>query len=410
MNIAIIATIDTKLEESIYMKDYIEKNNLGTILIDVGVFRDFEVADINIKKILKEKNYDLKKAILVEKRSEIIEKIGLCCGEILESLYKRNEIDGVISIGGNQGTAIFGIAIQKLPFFLPKVLVTTIASGNMRPYIKNKDIFTVFSITDFAGGINFINKCVVDNALDSIVAMAKNKKICKKPDKKVIAITAFGNTSKGAIICADLLKKLDFSPVIFHSSGAGGSAMEDLIDNNYVDGVIDLTPHEIIGEIFNFDIYKPTSGERLVSASKKGIPQVLSTGGLDYFVFGPPDTMPRFLQNRKIHYHNPYNTNVRISGKELIKVADLMAKRINGSRGPVALLIPMKGWSEIGSINNILYDNEANNMFVNRVEKKIKLSKNKILEKINKNINSPEFCEYCVKRLNMFFDMQSNES
>ncbi|MCL4385383.1 MAG: Tm-1-like ATP-binding domain-containing protein, partial [Cyanobacteria bacterium] len=117
-----------------------------------------------------------------------------------------------------------------------------------------------------------------------------------------------------------------------------------------------------------------------------------------------------FLQNRKIHYHNPYNTNVRISGKELIKVADLMAKRINGSRGPVALLIPMKGWSEIGSINNILYDNEANNMFVNRVEKKIKLSKNKILEKINKNINSPEFCEYCVKRLNMFFDMQSNES
>ncbi|MHB8277784.1 MAG: Tm-1-like ATP-binding domain-containing protein [Candidatus Humimicrobiaceae bacterium] len=410
MNIAIIATLDTKLEESLYIKDYIEKNKVGTILIDVGVFKNYKDTDINIKTILKEKSYDLQKAILIEKRSVIIEKIGLSCGEVLEGLYKNNKIDGVISIGGNQGTAIFGIAVQRLPFFLPKVLITTIASGNMRPYIKNKDIFTVFSITDFVGGINFINKCVIDNALDAIIAMTKNKKICKKPDKKVIAITAFGNTSKGAIICADLLKKLDFSPVIFHSSGAGGSAMEDLIDDNYIDGVIDLTPHEVIGEIFSFDIYKPTSGERLVSASKKGIPQVISTGGLDYFVFGPPDTIPHFLQNRKIHYHNPYNANVRISKTELVKVADLMAKRINDSIGPVALLIPMEGWSEIGSKNNILYDGEANNVFCDRVEKKIKLSKNIILEKINTDINSPEFCERCVKRLNMFFNMKSNEN
>lgn len=406
MKIVIIATLDTKLKEALYIKKYIEKNNLEAILIDVGIFKNYKVADINVKKILKEENYDLEKAILSEKRSIIIEKIGLCCAGVLESIYKKNKIDGVFGIGGNQGTAICGIAMQKLPFFLPKILMTTIASGNMRPYIRNKDIFTIFSITDLIGGVNFINICVIDNALNAIIAMVKNKQIFKKPGKYIIAITAFGNTSKGAVVCANLLKKIGFIPIIFHASGAGGSAMEELIDNNYIDGVIDLTSHEIIGEVFEFDIYKPTSEKRLIAASKKGIPQIISTGGLDYFVFGSPDTVPNFLQKRKIHYHNIYNTNVRIAGNELEKVADLMAKRINNAKGPVALLIPMKGWSEIGSVNNILYDFESNSRFINRIEKKLKLSEEKIFEKIDKSINDPAFCKICVQKLATFFKMK----
>ncbi len=404
MRIVIIATLDTKLEEALYIKNYLESNNCGVTIIDVGVFEDFSNVDISIKKILKNEGYNLKERILIEKRSEIMEKLGVCCGNVLKDLLKKGEINGVIGIGGNQGTAICGIAMQSLPFIIPKIIVTTIASGNMRSYIKNKDIFVVSSITDLFGGPNFININVINNAMDAIIAMVKNSKNIHKPDKKVIAITAFGNTSKGAKICSDLLIKLDFVPIIFHASGSGGSAMEELICNGYIDGVIDLTTHEIIGEIFDFDIYGPTNNKRLVSASEKRIPQIISTGGLDYFVFGSPKTIPPFLRKRKTHYHNPYNTNVRTSASELKKVAELMAERINNSKGPVALLVPLKGWTEIGSIGNTLYDFKANNSFIITIERKMQISENKILEKLNKKINDYDFCETCVLKLIHFFN------
>ena len=406
MRIAIIATLDTKLKEALYIKNRIESKKSSALLIDTSILPHDKVGDIDIKDLLNKSDFNIDEKLKVEKRSKIIEQVGLECGKQLKLLYDKGDINGVLGIGGNQGTAICGIAFQNLPFIFPKMIISTVASGDIRPYVRDKDIFVVFSITDFLFGPNFINKYVIDNAIDSIMEMAKIRKVISKPSKTVVAMTAFGNTSKACNICADLLRDMDFEPIVFHASGAGGSAMEELIEEGYIDGVIDLTTHEIIGELFTFDIYKPAIRNRFMAASKRGIPQVIVPGGMDYFVFGPPDTIPDYLKNRKIHYHNPYNTNVRISGDELVRVADLMIERLDASSGPVAILIPMKGWTEIGSDNNELFDPEANNKFIDYLEKNFAPGKGRVFEKINDNINAFPFCQRCVQVLVDFINIQ----
>lgn len=406
MKVLIIATLDTKSKEALYIKKTIERSGLDTILMDAGISKSFAIADIDAKELLQIKGYDLEKAILAEKRSELIYTIAETCGEVIEDLCKKNQISGILGIGGNQGTAICGIAMQKAPFFLPKIIVSTVASGNMRPYIRHKDIFVVFSITDLCDRPNFINKHVLDNAIGSLIAMSRRKRVIKKPRKPVIGLTAFGNTSKAVNNCSKLLRELNYAPVVFHASGAGGSAMEELIENDLIDGVLDLTSHEIIGEVFDFDIYKPTKPMRLQAAAQKGIPQVIATGGLDYFVFGAPDTIPVYLKDRKMHYHNPYNTNVRILGEELEKVADLLTERLNNAKGPVSLLIPLEGWSEIGARGNLLFDKNANDRFIERIKRNFASSNKRGIKMVPYNINDNAFSELCVKELHSLFELE----
>jgi uncharacterized protein (UPF0261 family) len=211
-----------------------------------------------------------------------------------------------------------------------------------------------------------------------------------KGEKPVIATTAFGNTDAAVNQARIILEGKGYEVIAFHASGASGSAMEYLIEEGYIQGVLDMTTHELIGEVFGDGIYTPLR-PRLEEAGKKGIPQVIVPGAIEYFCFGGPDTVPKKYLDRKTHYHNPYNTNIRATRDEVIRVAEVMAEKLNKSSGPVVVVIPLKGFSENGRQGNALYEPETDQAFIHSLEKNLK--PNIRIIKIDANINDQEFSE-----------------
>jgi len=304
-------------------------------------------------------------ALRRKRRDEIMATMGKGAGHILADMLAQGQLHGVLALGGNQGTAIAAIALQQLPIGLPKLIVSTVASGNIRPYIGHKDITMMFSVADLVGGPNTVSRTILANATGAIWGMIKSTiPIASSADRPVVAITAFGNTNAAVTRARLALVERGYEVIVFHASGACGSAMEELISQGRIHGVLDITPHELIGDIFGDDIYAPTSGHRLEAAGSAGIPQVVGTVGLDYFCFGPPESIPAKYRGRLTHYHNPYNTNVRTTIQEMALVGEVMAQRLNAAKGPVTVLIPTQGWSVVGSPGGPLYDPEANAAFI----------------------------------------------
>ena len=304
--------------------------------------------------------------------------------------YEKGELAGVLAVGGNQGTAIASIAMRALPIGVPKLIVSTVASGYVRPYIEYKDIIMMFSVADILGGANTVSRTILTNAAGAVMGMAQYGQPLTKGNKPVIATTAFGNTDAAVNQARVILEGKGYEVIAFHASGASGSAMEYLIEQGYIQGVLDITTHELIGEVFGDDIYTPLR-PRLEEAGKKGIPQVIVPGAIEYFCFGAPDSVPEKYLNRKTHYHNPYNTNIRATKEEAEETGKVMAQKLNKSLGPVVVIIPTGGFSENGREGNVLHEPETDAAFVKSLEQNLD-SKIKVI-KIDTNINDLEFSQ-----------------
>ena len=212
-----------------------------------------------------------------------------------------------------------------------------------------------------------------------------------------VGLTAFGNTHRAAVRIIDGLRAAGREVVAFHASGACGSALERLIDAGQIDAVVELTTHELLGELYPWDAYAPVRPGRLEAAGRRGLPQVVLPGGLEYFCFGPPESIPPELRERATHHHNAFNTNVRTSGDELRRVGALMAERLNASAGPVAVVIPLRGWSEVGGPEGRLHDPVANQALVDALRAGLRPSIE--VREIDAVINDPVVADAAVELL-----------
>lgn len=399
--ILLFGTLDTKGLEIGYIKNIIEQNHMQTIVIDVSTSNNppLTIPDIEKHEVCKLVNKDFGSIANGRRLDVCMNIMGKGASILINRLYTQEKINGVLSIGGNQGTYIAGVVMKSLPLGIPKVLVSTVASGNVRPYIGCSDIAMIFSITDFIGGPNKVTKTILSNAAGAIIGMCGTTiPITTKDNYRVIAITSLGNLEPAVNAAKSYLNKLGYEVIVFHSSGAGGSAMEKIIENNNIfSGIIELVPHEIIGEIFPEDFYSPVKSGRFLPMVKKGIPCVFVPGGLDYFVFGNFDTIPQRLKKRKIHYHNPNNTNVRLNATELSKVAKLITKRLSQSKGNIKIIIPKLGWTEFSKKGGPLYDPEADKAFISTLRKYANPGLG--IEEVSLHVNDPKFAELCAKRL-----------
>jgi uncharacterized protein (UPF0261 family) len=403
-HIILISTLDTKGEEILFLKEMLEKKRLKTITMDIGTLKKpLSSPDISRGTIAKAGGASLAELKNFRRRDRIMEVMAEGAKKTVAKLFKSKKTDGIIGLGGNQGTAVAAIAMRDLPFGIPKIIISTVASGNIRPYIGNKDIMMMFSVADLLGGVNTITKSILTNAASAMAGMVQTSMpVRKTPGKKpLIALTAFGNTHPAIDRAVRLLEKKGYETVTFHASGACGSAMEELIEQGMIDGVLDITTHELLGEIYKEDIYTPVRPGRLEAACKKGIPQVIAPGGLNYFCFGGADTIPRQYRKRKIHYHNPYNTNVKTNRKELSAVSRLMAERLNRARGPVTILIPLKGWTENSRTGQPLYSPETDRFFVRSLKSLIKPPVT--IREVNAHLNDPLFAETAVISLHELY-------
>jgi uncharacterized protein (UPF0261 family) len=385
------------------MKGLLETQGYSATIIDVGPLGPPGIRpDIPNEEIARWEGGNLSTLIQTGERDRIIEGMGKGAMRLLLQLYREGKIDGVIGLGGNQGSAIVSMAMKALPFGFPKYLVSTVASGNIRPYVGCKDIGVVFSVGDFLGGPNPITKAVLANAISAVAGMVEHgTRVDLRPGERTIGITALGNTEPAAGQAMKLLHKKGFQVIPFHASGAGGSAMEELIEEDR-SGVLDITPHELTEEVVGVGAYVPVKAGRLTAAGAMGIPQVVSTGGMEYLCFGPRESIPARLRKRKIYMHNPYNANLRVSRNEMAQVGRTMAERLNEAKGPAAVVIPLRGWSVYGAPGGPLHDALGDKAFLNALKSHLRVHVQ--LREIDAHINDEIFVDVCVKQLVTFMD------
>jgi uncharacterized protein (UPF0261 family) len=409
-SIAVLATLDTKAGEAAYLRQRIE--DLGWIakVFDVGLGQTPSgLASVTAEEVALAGESSVSELRAGYRRDLAMQAMGEGAGRLLKEQHRAGRLAGAIGVGGNQGTAIASIAMRALPIGLPKLLVSTVASGNVRGYVGDSDIAMLFSIGDLLGGPNPVTERVLAKAAAAVVGMVEvEENFATSEAPKAIAITAFGNTHRAVVTAMDRLEAAGHAVVPFHASGACGSAMERLVEEGSMEGVLDLTTHELLGELFPEDIYAPVRPGRLTAASRLGIPQVVVPGGLEYFCFGAPDTIPDRFRDRATHHHNPYNTNVRTSHGELRRVGTLMAERLNAARGPVAVLVPQRGWSEVGSPGGVLHDLNANAGLVEMLHEL--LDPAILLREVDATINDPAFAELAADTLLGFLDPELRES
>lgn len=395
-NIAILGTLDTKGKEVAYMKGLVEARGHTAILIDVGPVGPPGVEpDIPNEEVARLAGHELSSLLQTGERDRVMEAMGEGAGRCILNLLRAGRLDGVLGLGGNQGSAIASMAMRVLPLGFPKFLVSTVASGDIRPYIGHKDIGVMFSVGDLVGGPNPVTRSVLANAVSGLLGMVEGgERISLRQGERTVAVTALGNTEPAVSWATRLLRQRGFEVVAFHASGAGGSAMEELIEGGFINAVLDLTPHEVTEEVVGAGAYVPVRPGRLSAAGLMGIPQVVSTGALEYVCFGPRESIPPGMRRRKIYMHNPYNANMRVSREEMAQVGRVMAERLNQARGPTAVLVPRKGWSVYGREGGPLHNPRGNKILVKALKDHLKSHIR--YEEIDAHINDPQFTDVCV--------------
>lgn len=396
--IAVVATMDTKAAEAQFLAEQIISLGATPRLVDIGLSTDHtQKVEISAEDLAERAGANV--AQLREGlRHEAMEAMGNAAGDVLRQWFGAGALHGVIAVGGNQGTAVAAIAMRALPIGPAKFIISTVASGNVRQYVQDSDITMQFSVADLLGGPNVVTSAILRRSAAAVVAMAASTSgPAEETNQPVVGVTAFGNTEQAVVAAIAELRAGGVHCVPFHASGACGSAMERLIDDGVIQGVLDLTTHEVLGEIEPADIYAPVRPGRLTAAGRAGIPQVVVPGGLEYFCFGGVQDIPAAYRDRRTHIHNPYNTNVRTSAEELAGVGTLIAERLNAATGPAAVLIPTQGWSGVGSPGGVLHEPDTNHTLIEVLQRDLHPAVP--VELHDTTINDPEFAQGAARTL-----------
>lgn len=354
--IAVIGTLDSKGLEHDFVAAEIRKRGHDVLLIDLGTGDAPSIKpDITRYEVAAAAGLDLQPLIDRHDRGECVVAMSQAAPVLLEKLAREGRIDGVVSLGGGGGTALATAAMRALPLGFPKLMVSTLASGNTAHYLGTKDIAMMPAIVDVAG-LNRISRMVFTRAAAAICGMVEAE-IETGESKPIIAASMFGNTTECINHAKEVLEGAGYEVLVFHSTGAGGKAMEDLIASGMVSGVLDVTITEWADELVGGTLSAgPT---RLDAAAKAGIPAVIAPGCLDMVNFGARETVPAAFEGRTFYIHNPQVTLMRTNAEECALLGKIIAKKANASTAPVTILIPQKGISFISTEGQPFHDAAA---------------------------------------------------
>jgi len=395
--VLLIATFDTKEEEALFLKKRIEGRGFQVLTMDTGILAPPRVkADINQREVASRGGIPLNEAIETGDKGKCISNMMRGAEVLCKELFDKNRFQGVIAIGGAQGTEIATAAMRKLPAGVPKLVVSTVASGRATfgPFVGTKDITMMHSIADMQG-LNFLTRRILENAAGAICGMVeKVKPRGIKPKGIPVALSMLGTTTPGALRAKKFLEGKGFEIVTFHQNGTGGIAMEDMIREGAFRGVLDLNLHEI-GDRFVGGLHGAIRGDRLEAAGEFGIPQIVAPGSINYVVLGPLGGLSPEWRSRKLIVHNPNLTLVRLNADELRQVGKLVAEKLNRAKGPTQVFIPLRGFSFPDRKNLPHWDPEGNQAFIDSL--KASLSSSNPLTELDAHINDPEFIDPVIE-------------
>ena len=395
--VAIAGTFDSKAKEFLYIKELLEEVGLKTFMVDTGVFEPKFTPDVTNAEVAKAAGADIKELAKKKDRALATEILSLGMEKLIPELYHQGKFDGIISIGGSGGTSLVSPAMRALPIGVPKLMLSTDASGNIEQYVGTSDMIMMPSVVDVAG-LNSISMRIFKNAAFAMAGMLKFEHIdAEKVEKKpIIAATMFGVSTPAIDFAREYLEARGYEVLVFHATGSGGRSMETLIRDGFIKGVLDLTTTEWCDEIVGGVL--AAGPNRLEAAGFMGIPQVVSVGALDMVNFGPFKTVPEEFKNRNLYKHNPTVTLMRTNVEENIKVGRKIVEKLNSATGPTVMMLPLNGVSMIDAPGQPFYGKEEDEALFN--ELRIGLNRDVVeLIELNNHINDQEFAEAAAQKL-----------
>jgi len=347
--VVLLGTFDTKGEEYAWLRDRLREVGCETLLVDAGVFSDGHgMADVLPAEVAAAAGEDLEELRAAKDRGASMGVMARGSAVLVKRLLDEGRVHGFLAIGGSGGSSVAAQAMQAMPVGAPKVLVSTMASGDVRPYVGVSDVTLMYSVVDVAG-INSISRRVFGNAVAAIAAMAKAYEAsAAQPaadEKPLIGASMFGLTTPAVDEARARLTELGYEVLVFHATGAGGKAMEALAGAGFLTGILDLTTTELADDLVGGVL---TAGpHRLETAGRMGLPQVVSVGALDMVNFGPKETIPASFDGRRFLVHNPTVTLMRTTEEEMATLGTSIATKLAAATGPVAVFLPLQGVSGI---------------------------------------------------------------
>ena len=395
MPVYLIATLDTKGHEIQFVREQLESLGVVCRLVNAGCMGEPTVpCDVSAEQVYAASGESLSTLRQAADRGRAITAAARGVARLMVDWHARGEVEGVLSIGGSAGTAIGTAAMRELPIGVPKLMVSTLASGQTRPYVGAKDILMLNAVVDVAG-INRISRRVLSQAACAMAGMVRfATPISDDADRPLIAATMFGVTTPCVEAARQHLEAAGYEVLVFHATGTGGQAMESLIREGLIAGVLDITTTELADELVGGIL--SAGSDRLTAAGQRGIPQVISVGALDMVNFGPRDTVPEKFRDRQFYQHNATVTLMRTTVAENAALGREIGHKAAASVGPVAILLPQKGVSAIDRTGQPFDDPSARAALYEGI--RATAGSVSVLER-PEHINDPEFARVAAETL-----------
>ena len=387
--VAVLGALDTKGAEFAYLREQLVRAGVVPLVVDVGVIGEPAFApDIGAAEVAAAGGADLAALRAANDRGAALAAMAAGAVVVLRRLYDEGRVAGAIGMGGSGGSSVIAAAMRALPVGVPKLLVSTLAAGDTRPYVGTRDITLMPSVVDVAG-LNRISRRIFANAAGAIAGMVGGEVAPSTEDRPLIAASMFGNTTPCVDRARAALEARGYEVLVFHATGTGGRTMESLIADGFIAGVLDITTTEWADEVCGGVL--SAGPERLDAAAMTGVPQVVVPGCIDMANFGPRATVPERYADRVLYEWNPTVTLMRTTPEENARMGAIFAAKLNRATGPVAVLIPLKGFSMLDSPGERFWDPQADAAFIQAL--KVNLRPDIAVEELDLNINDPAFAD-----------------
>jgi uncharacterized protein (UPF0261 family) len=402
--VVLVGTLDTKGLEYGFLRDRLVEAGVDVLLVDCGVLGEpLVAADVDREAVARAAGADHAALAAAGDRGAAVDAMGRGAAAVLARLHAEGRVDGVAAVGGSGNSSIAAQAMRDLPVGVPKLIVSTVASGDTRPYVGAVDVTMMYSVVDISG-INQISAQILTNAAGAIAGMAQAQVPTRAGERPLIGATMFGVTTPCVTRARERLEELGYEVLVFHATGTGGQSFEALATGGYLVGALDVTTTELADDLVGGVL--SAGPERLEAVGRARIPQVVSLGALDMVNFGPRETVPERFEARNLYVHNPTITLMRTTPEEMAELGRRIARKLNGAAGPTVLFVPLRGVSAIDVEGQPFHDAEADQALFDALRAGVDREKVEVHE-VDADVNDPAFATAMADRLHELIEEAS---
>ena len=394
--VVLVGTLDTKGREYAFLAERLREREVDVLLVDAGIVGEpLTQPDVTRQEVAQAAGSDVAALAAAGDRGAAIETMARGAAEVVKRLHADGKLDAIGGLGGSGGSALVTQAMRELAIGVPKLMVSTVASGDTSPYVGSVDVTMMYSVVDIAG-VNRVSARIMTNAAGALAGMARATVPDLGDERPIVVASMFGVTTAAVTTARERLEELGYEVLVFHQTGAGGGSMEKLLEAGFAVGSLDVTTTEFCDQVAGGVL--AAVPERLESAGRAGLPQVVSLGALDMVNFGPLETVPERYRDRNLYVHNPTITLMRTTPDECREIARIVARKLNAAVGPTVLFVPLRGISAIATEGQPFHDPEADEALFSTLREELDTAKVEVHE-LDLDVNDPAFALAMANRL-----------